>query len=62
VGTGQLVGTLLGDQVRIGLNPGWADNNLHLAAEQRTAERIAGRWSHSTIVGPIAQGRFELRR
>jgi hypothetical protein len=62
VGTGQLAGALEDDHVRIGLNPGWADNNVDLAAEQRTADRVAGRWSHSTIIGPVAQGRFELQR
>ena len=61
VGEGQLVGTLRRDAVRIALNPGWADNNVDLAAEQRTADRIAGQWSHSTILGQVAQGRFELR-
>lgn len=62
VGAGQLGGELAGGQVRIDLNAGWADNNVYLAAEQRTAERIAGEWAHATLLGQIAQGRFELTR
>jgi hypothetical protein len=63
VGSGALAGEIAGGEARIGLNPGWADNNVDLlAAEQRTPDRIVGEWSHTTLIGPIAQERFELTR
>jgi hypothetical protein len=62
VGTGTLGGRVGPDQTLIDLNPGWADNNVYLFARTAGDGDLTGRWQHSTLIGPVAEGRFELRR
>lgn len=61
VGTGTLAGRSGSDGVFVDLNPGWADNNVFLMGGAAPGI-LAGEWQHSTILGPVAQGRFTLRR
>jgi hypothetical protein len=62
VGTGTLAGRFGAEQTAIDLNPGWADNNVFLIAREAGDGELAGRWQHSTFIGPVAEGRFEVRR
>jgi hypothetical protein len=62
VGTGTLHGRYDGERTQIDLNPGWADNNVYLLAAAADHGQLTGQWQHSTLIGPVAQGRFELRR
>lgn len=62
VGTGTLAGRYDGENTLIDLNPGWADNNVFLVAGAANGADLSGEWQHSTFIGPVAEGRFELRR
>jgi hypothetical protein len=61
VGTGTLAGSVGAEHTWIDLNPGWADNNVFLLASTADHGALAGQWQHSTFIGPVAEGRFELR-
>jgi hypothetical protein len=58
VGTGKAAGTLENSSISLNLNPGWADNNVLLLGTVGP-DRITGRWSWITFVGPTSQGTFE---
>ena len=63
VGSGRLSGTITkAGEVRIDLNPGWADNNVYLSGHGASGrfDRLEGTWSHSTFVGSAAGGTFRL--
>lgn len=62
VGTGTLAGRSGAEHGTIDLNPGWADNNVYLLMDQTDEGLLAGEWQHSTLLGPVAQGRFKLQR
>jgi len=62
VGTGTLGGRYGEEHTLVDLNPGWADNNVYLLAEDADEGHLAGQWQHSTLIGPAADGPFELRR
>ncbi|MGH7530212.1 MAG: hypothetical protein ACREMN_07495 [Gemmatimonadales bacterium] len=61
VGTGTLAGHAGTECSIINLNPGWADNNVFLVLRRTADGLLAGQWQHSTLVGVVAEGRFELR-
>jgi hypothetical protein len=61
VGTGSVGGQYGSEHTLIDLNPGWADNNVFLVAYADGGD-LTGAWYHSTLVGSVAGGRFELRR
>ena len=61
VGTGKLAGSVSGaGEIRIDLNPGWADNNVVLSAHEKIVDldELQGSWSAETFVGTIASGTF----
>ena len=60
IGSGELQGFFNAGQLMVDLNPGWADNNVYLAAEWQPGGG-RGTWSWSTIIGPQAGGRFVAR-
>ena len=60
IGSGELQGFLNAGQLMVDLNPGWADNNVYLAAEWRL-EGGRGMWSWSTLIGPQGGGSFVAR-
>lgn len=62
LGTGSLAGWTFAGEIRADLNPGVADNNVGLAGTLDTTGTITGEWSHTTIIGPVAGGRFIMRR
>jgi hypothetical protein len=61
VGSGTLAGWLRAEYAAIDLNPGWADNNVFLVARAEDHGALRGEWHYSTFIGPVAEGRFELR-
>lgn len=62
VGTGTLAGSVGAEHTWIDLNAGWADNNVFLLARTADDGALAGQWQHSTFIGLVAEGLFELRR
>jgi hypothetical protein len=63
LGSGVLVGALRGDGgAWFDLTPNYADNNVGLLGAGRAGDAIRGSWSHTTFIGPVAGGRFELVR
>ena len=65
VGDGTLQGRLGAEELVLDLNPGVADNNVFVAGtlvRGSTAPQLAGDWSHSTLVGAVAAGRFAATR
>lgn len=62
LGSGDLVGRTHAGEIRADLNPGWADNNVGLAGALDASGSVTGRWSHTTLIGPVAEGRFIMRR
>ena len=61
VGSDSLYGQLIGDQITIGLNPGFADNNVSLNGTVK-AESIEGMWEWVSFIGPTSSGRFEAEK
>lgn len=61
LGTGRFDGIARGDSVAIGLNPGFADNNVNLRGAWN-AGRITGSWEWDTFAGPRTRGTFVLER
>ena len=47
-----------GTSISMNLNPGWADNNVVLSGTVEK-DRISGKWTWITFVGPTAEGTFE---
>ena len=47
-------------EIRIDLNPGWADNNVVLSAHEKIVDldELQGSWSAETFVVTIASGTF----
>jgi len=64
IGHGTLAGILDAGSISIDLNPGWSDNNVYLYGRFDNASRheFRGTWNHSTLVGPVNEGRFSARR
>jgi len=60
IGSGELQGFVNAGQLMVDLNPGWADNNVYLAAEWH-AGGSRGTWSWSTLIGPQGGGSFVAR-
>ncbi|HEY6118971.1 MAG TPA: hypothetical protein VIV66_03380 [Pyrinomonadaceae bacterium] len=60
-GTGNLVGEINEDGVRINLNPNMADNNVTLAGKI-TGKVFRGDWSFSGFAGVINRGTFTATR
>ncbi len=58
VGTGDLVGTVHGTEVRIELNPNMNDNNVSLSGKVE-GKRYQGTWNYSGFAGRISSGAFE---
>lgn len=58
LGTGKLTGMIQGTSISMNLNPGWADNNVVLSGTVEK-DRISGKWTWITFVGPTAEGTFE---
>lgn len=61
VGEGSLIGTIEQDDIRVNLNPGWADNNVFLNGKINGNE-ITGHWYYSTFVGAINGGAFKATK
>ena len=64
-GKGDLEGYIFVDgSVGIGLNPGWADNNVNLGGEfvDDRYETLQGQWSYSSFIGEVASGSFVATR
>lgn len=63
VGTGELRGTwdVEGQSIFFDLNPGWADNNVFLVGKP-IGDALSGTWSHSTLLGNVAEGTFLARK
>jgi hypothetical protein len=63
VGTGELRGSwdIEGQSIFFDLNPGWADNNVFLVGEP-IGDALSGTWSHSTLLGNVAEGTFLARK
>jgi len=61
VGNGKAAGTMAKSSVTVNLNPGWADNNVILQGTV-ASDRITGRWSWISFIGPTAEGAFEAIR
>lgn len=57
VGSGKLVGDVDGDQIWIGLNPDYIDNNVFLAG-RISGSVISGTWEYVGFPGVLAQGTF----
>jgi len=56
-GSGPFEGEVHGDTLALGLNPGWADNNVFLVG--RVEKGIySGKWEWDTFIGPTESGRF----
>jgi hypothetical protein len=62
LGSGTLTGWTFDQEIHADLNPGWADNNVGLAGALDAERTITGEWSHTTIIGPVAGGRFIMRK
>jgi hypothetical protein len=61
VGEGSLSGLLAADGVVLDLNPNVADDNVFLSGAfdlESLPPGLVGEWTHSTLIGPIAAGRF----
>jgi hypothetical protein len=61
VGEGSLRGLLAADGVILDLNPNVADNNVFLSGAfdlESLPPGLVGEWTHSTLIGPVAAGRF----
>ena len=61
VGNGNLVGELIKDNIWIELNPGNADNNLHLIGNESEG-KIEGEWMWISFIGITNKGKFEAER
>jgi hypothetical protein len=57
IGAGLLSGMAHGPEISINLNPGWADNNVILSGKIE-GDRIQGKWTWVTFVGPTTEGTF----
>ena len=61
VGEGTLLGLLAADGVVLDLNPNVADANVFLSGAfdlESLPPGLVGEWTYSTLIGPVAAGRF----
>ena len=58
VGSGELIGSINGNEVSLDLNPNMNDNNVNLRG-QIEGKRYTGTWSFNGFAGRISSGRFE---
>jgi hypothetical protein len=61
IGTGVLDGHVVGNQVWIGLNPNYVDNNVNLLGLWG-GNTLTGRWEYYGFFGPLGQGPFTAVR
>jgi len=61
VGSGDLIGTIKGDEVDINLNPNVSDANVYLRGKI-DGKRFHGTWTVSGYTGPVSTGKFEATR
>ena len=61
VGSGDLIGTIKGNEVDINLNPNISDANVYLRGKI-DGKRFHGTWTFSGYAGPVSTGKFEATR
>jgi hypothetical protein len=61
IGAGDLTGEVNEGEIYINLNPGMADNNVHLRGRIE-GRRFHGTWSFDGFVGGMNKGTFEARK
>jgi len=57
LGEGTFIGTIIGDEFAVSLNPAWRDNNVFLNGTI-VGDKITGHWVYATIIGITSQGSF----